>query len=62
MSWQVQGNFYRIMRLHDSFVKQLSDKTKRCRIKRLQDNFIIYGSILNTLKYSDGIITYGKSI
>jgi hypothetical protein len=35
----------KIMRRHDSFEKQCSDKTKRCRIERFQDNFNIYGCI-----------------
>jgi hypothetical protein len=40
ISWQ--GHFCRIMRRHDSFEKQYSDKAKGCGIERLQDDFNIY--------------------
>jgi hypothetical protein len=50
MSWQVQGHFCRIMRRHDSFVKQLSHKTKKCKIKRLQDNLIVYRKFCNVFR------------
>ena len=35
----------RTMRRHDSFENSVSDKTKRCGIKKSQDNFNVYGCI-----------------
>jgi hypothetical protein len=51
------GHFCKIMRRHDSFIKQLSDKTKKCGIKRFYNNFIVYGSMLNHIKvyHSPGV-------
>jgi hypothetical protein len=46
MSWQVQGHFCRIMRYYNYFDKQYSNKTKKYRIERLQDNFNKYKSVL----------------
>jgi hypothetical protein len=46
MSRQTQGDFCRITRQYDNFEKQYSDKTKRCGIEMLQDNFKVYESIL----------------
>jgi hypothetical protein len=45
------------MRHHDSFEKYYSDKTKKCRLKRFQDSFNVYGSIL---EYINGIVMYTK--
>jgi hypothetical protein len=58
-SWQVQLYFGRIMRYHDSLEKQYSGKTKRCGLERFQDNFNIYGSIL---EYTNGIVKYTKGM
>jgi hypothetical protein len=38
-------HFSRIMRRQDSFKKECSDKTKRCKIERFYDSFKVYGSI-----------------
>jgi hypothetical protein len=37
----------------------VSDKTKRCKIKRSHDSFNVYGRIL---EYSNGIVIYVKSM
>jgi hypothetical protein len=39
--------------------KQYSGKTKSCILKRFQDNFNIYGSIL---EYTNGIVKYTKGM
>ena len=46
MSWQVRGHFCKTMRHQDSFEKYYNDKTKRCGIGRLHDNFKVNGRIL----------------
>jgi hypothetical protein len=40
-------------------LKKYSDKTKKCKIERLHDNFKVYGSIL---EYINGIVTYARGI
>jgi hypothetical protein len=52
-------HFGRIMRHQDNFEKYCNDKTKRCGIKRFQDNFNVYGSIL---EYIYDILTYTKGM
>jgi hypothetical protein len=45
------------MGLHDNFEKYSNNRTKRCGIERLHDNFKIYRSLL---EYIVGILTYAK--